>query len=234
MPSSSAASTTAAARPGTRSWTVSKNVVVHRVARCRPTTRARSCTRDAIAVRPSGPWYTAYIDAITASSTCAVQMFDVAFSRRMCCSRVCSANRYADVAVGIDGHADEPAGQRALEPGTDRHESGVRAAEHQRHTESLRRSDCHVRTQRAGERSRHRASRSVATATSRAALVRGRRCCASSRRSDHSSGVLHEQPEDVAVGQPVARHVGDDDGQSERLGPRLARRRWSADGSPRR
>ena len=33
--------------------------------------------------------------AMTASSTCAVQMFDVAFSRRMCCSRVCSASRYA-------------------------------------------------------------------------------------------------------------------------------------------
>ena len=33
--------------------------------------------------------------AITASSTCAVQMLLVAFSRRMCCSRVCNANRYA-------------------------------------------------------------------------------------------------------------------------------------------
>ena len=32
---------------------------------------------------------------MTASSTCAVQMFDVAFSRRMCCSRVCSARRSA-------------------------------------------------------------------------------------------------------------------------------------------
>ena len=42
---------------------------------------------------PTGPWYTAYMDAITASSTCAVQMFEVAFSRRMCCSRVCSARR---------------------------------------------------------------------------------------------------------------------------------------------
>ena len=30
-----------------------------------------------------------------ASSACAVQMFDVAFSRRMCCSRVCSAIRNA-------------------------------------------------------------------------------------------------------------------------------------------
>src|SRR3546814_7942926 len=35
------------------------------------------------------------MDAITASSTCAVQMLDVAFSRRMCCSRVWSASRVA-------------------------------------------------------------------------------------------------------------------------------------------
>ena len=37
----------------------------------------------------------AYIDAITASSTCEVQMLEVAFSRRMCCSRVCRASRSA-------------------------------------------------------------------------------------------------------------------------------------------
>ena len=49
--------------------------------------------RWAIARSPSGPWKTAYIDAITASSACAVQTFEVAFSRRMCCSRVCSASR---------------------------------------------------------------------------------------------------------------------------------------------
>ena len=53
------------------------------------------CTRSAMARSRSGPWYTAYIAAITASSTCAVQMFEVAFSRRMCCSRVCSAMRSA-------------------------------------------------------------------------------------------------------------------------------------------
>ena len=28
-----------------------------------------------------------------AGKTCAVQMFEVAFSRRMCCSRVCSVSR---------------------------------------------------------------------------------------------------------------------------------------------
>ncbi|MNL18250.1 hypothetical protein D3C87_1393880 [compost metagenome] len=49
----------------------------------------------AIWVRPLGPWYTAYMLAMLASSTCAVQMLDVAFSRRMCCSRVCIARRRA-------------------------------------------------------------------------------------------------------------------------------------------
>ena len=53
------------------------------------------CTRSAIRLRPSGPWYTAYMLAMTASSTCAVQMLLVALSRRMCCSRVCSAMRRA-------------------------------------------------------------------------------------------------------------------------------------------
>ena len=51
--------------------------------------------RSAMARTPSGPWYTAYIEAITASRLWAVQMFEVALSRRMCCSRVCSAIRRA-------------------------------------------------------------------------------------------------------------------------------------------
>ena len=53
------------------------------------------CTRSAMARSRSGPWYTAYIAAITASRTWAVQMLEVAFSRRMCCSRVCNAIRSA-------------------------------------------------------------------------------------------------------------------------------------------
>ena len=51
--------------------------------------------RVAIDFNPSGPWYTAYIPAITASSTCAVQILDVALSLLMCCSRVCKAIRKA-------------------------------------------------------------------------------------------------------------------------------------------
>mmetsp|Transcript_47057 Transcript_47057/g.145643 ORF Transcript_47057/g.145643 Transcript_47057/m.145643 type:complete len:292 (+) Transcript_47057:867-1742(+) len=56
---------------------------------------ARPWTRLAMCLRPSVRWYTAYMPAMFASSTCAVQTFDVALSRRMCCSRVCSVSLYA-------------------------------------------------------------------------------------------------------------------------------------------
>jgi len=45
------------------------------------------------AAQALGPWYTAYIEATTASRTWAVQMLEVALSRRMCCSRVWRARR---------------------------------------------------------------------------------------------------------------------------------------------
>jgi len=44
---------------------------------------------------PSGPWYWAYIPDMVASSACAVHMLEVARSRLICCSRVCSAIRSA-------------------------------------------------------------------------------------------------------------------------------------------
>ena len=79
--------------------------------------------------------------AITASSTCAVQMLLVAFSRRMCCSRVCSAMRSAGVAVRVLRDADEPPGHLALAVVARREERRVRAAEAQRHAEALRAAD---------------------------------------------------------------------------------------------
>ena len=58
---------------------------------------SRVCRLTRLAIRrsPSGPCQTGYMPAITASSTWAVQMFEVAFSRRICCSRVCRARRIA-------------------------------------------------------------------------------------------------------------------------------------------
>ena len=76
--------------------------------------------RCAIARSPSGPWKTAYIDAITASSACAVQTFEVAFSRRMCCSRVCRLSRYARLPRAS---IDTP----TIRPGIDRFSSSFTA-----------------------------------------------------------------------------------------------------------
>ena len=51
--------------------------------------------------------------AVTASSTCAVQMLLVAFSRRMCCSRVCNASRSAGrPAVSTDTPTNRPGSWR--------------------------------------------------------------------------------------------------------------------------
>ena len=79
--------------------------------------------------------------AMLASSTWAVQMFDVAFSRRMCCSRVCSARRSAGrPAVSVLTPTSRPGRARArrLVGGDERR---VRAAEAHRHAEALRRPD---------------------------------------------------------------------------------------------
>ena len=51
------------------------------------------CACEAISLNPSGPWYIPYSAAMFARRACAVQMFEVALSRRMCCSRVCMAIR---------------------------------------------------------------------------------------------------------------------------------------------
>mmetsp|Transcript_941 Transcript_941/g.2272 ORF Transcript_941/g.2272 Transcript_941/m.2272 type:complete len:254 (-) Transcript_941:944-1705(-) len=100
MPAAYAAACTAAALPApTFTVTVSKKDLFVTVAPIdvAPLAKmlARPCTRLAIVLSPSGPWYTAYIAAMFASRACAVQMFDVALSRRMCCSRVCIAMRSA-------------------------------------------------------------------------------------------------------------------------------------------
>ena len=89
---------------------------------------------------------TAYIDAITASRTCAVQMFDVAFSRRMCCSRVCRASRYAGApSASFETPTSRPGSCRSKPCRTARY-AGVRAAEAHRHAEPLGR--CRPRRRR--------------------------------------------------------------------------------------
>ena len=80
-----------------------------RAAPHRPAAAPAGSPAAAMRFSPSGPCHTAYMPAITASSTCAVQMFEVAFSRRMCCSRVCSASRIAGWPAASMRDADQPA-----------------------------------------------------------------------------------------------------------------------------
>ena len=85
-----------------------------------------------------------------ASNTCAVQMLLVAFSRRMCCSRVCSARRKAGLPLGILRNPDQTAGHVALEFVARGKKRGVRAAVAQRHAKALRAADGDVRAEFAG------------------------------------------------------------------------------------
>ena len=88
-------------------------------------------------------------------------MLLVAFSRRMCCSRVCSASRSAGRPPAVDRHADEPAGQRPLVRVAAREERGVRSAVAERHAEALRGADDDVGADlaRRPEQARARAGR---------------------------------------------------------------------------
>ncbi len=85
-----------------------------------------------------------------ASSACAVQMLLVAFSRRMCCSRVPSASRKRGLAARIFGHADDAAGHLAFECVARGEERRVRSAVAERHAETLRAADGDVRAEFAG------------------------------------------------------------------------------------
>ena len=77
-------------------------------------------------------------------------MLQVALSRRMCCSRVCSAMRSGGLAAGVDRDADDPAGHGALVGVPGGEEGGVRAAIAHRHAEALGGAEDDVGTQLAG------------------------------------------------------------------------------------
>ena len=100
-----------------------------------------------------------------ASNAWAVQMLLVAFSRRICCSRVWSARRRAGRAARIFGDADDAAGHLAFESVARGEERGVRSAVTQRHAETLGAADGDVRAEFAGRFEQSQASRSVATVT---------------------------------------------------------------------
>ena len=146
MPASRAAAISSSwARPGTRRVSVSKKAscTTSMPSARRPPARiaVSRCTRRAIRVRPSGPCQTAYMPAMTASSTCAVQML----RGRLLAADVLLAGlqRHAQrrLAAAVDRDADDPARHGALVRVLGGEEGGVRPAIAHRHAEALGRAE---------------------------------------------------------------------------------------------
>ncbi len=125
-----------------------------------------------------------------------------------------------DGPVGVARGADEPTGQRALEPGAHGHEAGVGPAEAERDAEALRRPDGHVGPPGAGRREqgeREQVGGGHDEGAPGVGLVDQR------LRIGDGPGrrrVRQQQPEHVALGQ-AGPEVGHDHPQPERLGPGL-------------
>ena len=154
-----------------------------------------------------------------ASSTCAVQMLDVAFSRRMCCSRVCSARRSAGPPVGVGADADEAARHergRALVGGDER---GVRTAEPHRHAEALGRTDGDVGAELAGRDGQHARQQVGGDDGDPAEVVDLRRWRRASRRTRPGRRRQAEQRAEAAVAAIDGVDVADDELDADRLGP---------------
>ena len=69
----------------------------------------KRATRWAMRLRPSGPWYTAYMLAMTAGSTCAVQMLEWPFAADVLFARL-QRQAVGGLAVHVHAHAHQAAG----------------------------------------------------------------------------------------------------------------------------
>ncbi len=223
-PRASASAPTWSARPGTRTVMVSKDgaVTTSTPPRRSPSasTAARRCTRGrrcAGARRARGTWRRAARSPTR--STCAVQMLLVAFSRRMCCSRVWSARRSAgrppastDTPTSRPGRLRLYASRVAMNPawgppkpsGTPKRwaEPTTTSAPHSPGGVSS------VQREQVGGDGHERALR----------VERARRARAGRARAPLDAGVLQEHAED-ALGRQVGLGVADHDLDAERLGP---------------
>ena len=125
-------------------------------------------------------------------------MFEVAFSRRMCCSRVCSARRKR-VCHRDHGDPDQPSRQRAFQSSAYGHEAGVRSAVEQGNSEPLAEPDSDVGPHSPGGVVNVKAIRS------QAAITMAPRACVRSAMVRNSS---------VLASRPLARGLHDHGEQS--------------------
>ena len=190
---------------------------------------------------PSGPSQHRYARPASASSVWLVVMLDVAFSRRMCCSRVWSVRTYPRFPVEVVRLADDPARQTADVLALGGHEpvvrpavahvvpGGLALADRERAAVVARRLE-HAERQEIdmGHRERTRRRRGGGDVRRRfeAAEEVG-------LLEDHARGVLGRRPHRVGVGRAtVVRHLDDLHPESRR--ERLARRAAPAGSASRR
>ncbi len=123
-------------------------------------------------------------------------------------------------AVRIDAHADQSAGNAALESRTDRHESGVRTAEAERHPQSLGGTDHDVGPQlpRRGEQCQRK--QIGGDHRQRASLVRLLDQRGDVAHPARRARVADEDPGDVALGESLLQ-VGHHQIDAQWLGSRL-------------
>ena len=224
-PASRAASTTSAARPGTRAvHGVEEGVVQHldtgrRAATSRQRGGPAGATPRAIATQPLG----AVVDGVHRGGHGQQDLRGADVGGRLVAADVLLAGLQRQpvrrAALGVDRDADEAAGQVPLEAGAHRHVAGVRAAVEQRDAEALGGADRDVGAERCrATRAGSRASRSAAT------TARAPRSCASSmtargsRTRPDAPGYCTSTPQrSSAVGQTVGE-VGDDHVDAHRGG----------------
>ena len=152
-----------------------------------------------------------------ASSTCAVQMLEVAFSRRMCCSRSAEREPQRRTSLGVDAHPDDASRHRARSALVGREEPGVRAAESHRHAESLSRTDGDVGTQLSrgdGQQARQRIGGDDGDPTEFVDLGNGVGPVEHAPRRRGKAEQCAEQP----VARPDRVDIADDEFDAHRLG----------------
>ena len=126
-------------------------------------------------------------------------------------------------AGGIVGDPDQPAGELPLQLRTDRDEPRVRAAEPERHAESLRRSDRDVRADLARRAQQRQGQQVGGDDDLRLPLVRGLDQLGVITNRAGRARVGQQQPEEVTDRQRLGaqRQVRDDDLDADRLGAGL-------------
>ena len=176
---------------------------------------------------PCGPSSERCTSPASASSVWLVVMFEVAFSRLMCCSRVCRVSTIAALARGVDRLADDPAGQPADVVVARGEEAVVRAAVAHRVAGRLALADRHRAAVVARRLEHAEADQVDVRDRQRAGLVRrrgelGRRLEAAEEvrlLEDHGGRVLRGLAHAVGIGRAaVVRHLDDLEPEAARVG----------------